>query len=47
LFSCRWSVEDSTLTLTWLDTTYGPHLGVPEEVFQTAFYMTESFERQK
>ncbi len=32
--------------MTWLDTTYGGYKGTPEEVFQTAFYMTVEFERQ-
>jgi hypothetical protein len=40
----RWSVEGTTLQLTWVDMNYGPRHGIPEEVFQTAFYMTNSFE---
>ena len=42
----RWSVDGNGLTLTWVDTTYGDYQGIPEEVFQTAFYMTTEFERQ-
>jgi len=42
----RWSVDGETLTLTWVDTTYGSHEGIPEEVFQTAFYMSGEFEKQ-
>ena len=42
----RWSVEDDTLRLMWLDTTYGGYKGIPEEVFQRALYMTEEFKRQ-
>ena len=41
----RWSVDDDTLRLTWLDTTYGGYKGIPEEVFQRALYMTEEFVR--
>jgi hypothetical protein len=40
----RWSVVGDTLSLTWLDTTYGGYEGIPEKVFQTAFYMTATFE---
>ena len=43
----RWSIDGDTLTLTWLDTTYGSYEGIPEEVFQRAFYMTGRFERQE
>jgi hypothetical protein len=42
----RWSVVRDTLTLTWVDTTYGSYKGIPEEVFQTAFYMSGEFEKQ-
>ena len=43
----RWSVDGKTLTLSWVDTTYGSHKGIPEEVFQTAFYMAGEFEKQE
>jgi hypothetical protein len=39
-------VDGDTLTLTWLETTYGDYKGIPEEVFQTAFYMSGEFEKQ-
>jgi hypothetical protein len=41
----RWSVRRNDLTLTWQKTTYPPHLGIPEEVFQRALYMTAEFKR--
>ena len=41
----RWSVDGNYLTLTWQKTTYPPHLGIPEEVFQRALYMTARFKR--
>jgi hypothetical protein len=40
----RWSVKGDTLTLKWLDTTYGANSGIPEEVFQRALYMTGKFQ---
>ena len=33
------------LMLTWQKTTYPPHMGSPEEVFQRALYMTAKFKR--
>jgi len=42
----RWDVEGDTLAIEWLDTTYPDHQGIPEEVFQRAFYMSRPFERQ-
>jgi hypothetical protein len=42
----RWSVDRDRLSLTWIETTYGGYRGIPEEVFQTAFYMTATFESQ-
>jgi hypothetical protein len=41
----RWVVEGESLKLTWLDTTYGPNKGIPEQVFQRALYMTADFRR--
>ena len=41
----RWSVDGRYLTLTWQKTTYPPHMGIPEEVFQRALYMTAKFKR--
>jgi Tol biopolymer transport system component len=41
----RWSVNGDTLSLTWLDGTFPPFKGVPDEVIQTALYMTADFER--
>jgi hypothetical protein len=43
----RWSVDGKTLELEWLDTTYEPYQGIPEEVFQRAFYQTAEFEKQE
>jgi len=42
----RWSVEGDTLTIEWIETTYPDLGGVPEEVFQRAFYQSGTFERQ-
>lgn len=42
----QWSVVGDTLTLTWLKTTEAPYKGIPDEVFQRALYMTQSFKRQ-
>jgi hypothetical protein len=41
-----WSVDGDTPTLTWVGTIYGSTQGIPEEVFQRAFYMTEKFENR-
>ncbi len=41
----RWAVEGEALKLTWLETTYEPNNGIPEEVFQRALYMTADFRR--
>ena len=41
----RWSVDGKDLTLTWQKTTYPPHMGIPEEVFQRALYMTAKFRK--
>jgi hypothetical protein len=41
----RWSVDGDTLRLTWVDTTYGSYKGIPEEVFQRAFYMSGEFKK--
>ena len=41
----RWSVDGQDLTLTWQKTSYPPHTGIPEEVFQRALYMTAKFKR--
>ena len=43
----RWSVDGDTLELEWLDTTYGGYQGIPEEVFQRAFYQTAEFDKQE
>ena len=43
----RWSMDGDTLTLKRVDTTYGSYKGIPEEVFQTAFYMSREFEKQE
>ena len=41
----RWSVDGNYLALTWQKTTYPPHRGIPEEVYQRALYMTAKFKR--
>lgn len=41
----RWSVDGKYLKLTWQNSTYPPHIGIPEEVFQRALYMTARFKR--
>jgi hypothetical protein len=41
----RWSVNNDLLSLSWTRTTYEPHKGIPEEVFQRALYMTADFHR--
>jgi hypothetical protein len=40
-----WSASGDVLELTWLETTYPPHKGIPEEVFQRALYETADFRR--
>jgi hypothetical protein len=41
----RWSLDGKSLRLKWQKTTYPPHMGIPEEVFQRALYMTAKFKR--
>ena len=41
----RWSIDGKYLRLKWQKTTYPPHMGIPEEVFQTALYTTAKFKR--
>jgi hypothetical protein len=43
----RWSVDGNTLTLTFVESIgIPPYQGIPEEVFQRAFYTAAPFERQ-
>jgi hypothetical protein len=42
----RWSIQGGTLRLTLLRDT-GPNSGIPDEVYQRAFYMAAPFQRQK
>jgi hypothetical protein len=42
----RWSIQGGTLRLTLLRDT-GPGAGIPDEVFQRAFYTAAPFQRQK
>jgi hypothetical protein len=42
----RWSIQGGTLRLTLLRDT-GPGSGIPDEVFQRAFYTAVPFQRQK
>ena len=39
----RWSVSSKALTLRWLKTTEPDVMGIPDEVFQRALYMTRKF----
>lgn len=41
----RWSVTGGVLTLRWLKTTEPPVMGIPDEVFQRALYMTRKFSK--
>ena len=41
----RWSVSGRALTLRWLETTEPDVMGIPDEVFQRALYMTRTFSR--
>jgi hypothetical protein len=41
----RWSVSGGALTLRWLGTTEPDVMGIPDEVFQRALYMTQKFSR--
>lgn len=43
----EWAIEGDTLTLEWKSTTLPGYNGVPDEVYQRALYMTESFTRQE
>lgn len=42
----RWDVDHNTLTLHFVQSTLPSYRGIPDEVFQRALYMTESFTRQ-
>lgn len=42
----RWTVDGDTLKLEFVEGTMPPYEGIPDEVFQRALYMTESFTRQ-
>lgn len=39
----RWSVSGGALKLRWLRTTEPDFMGIPDEVFQRALYMTRTF----
>ncbi len=41
----RWAVTGDTLTVTFLSDTFPPGEGIPERVYQTAFYMSSPFLR--
>jgi hypothetical protein len=41
----RWSGKGDSLSLTWLEGTIPPS-GIPDEVYQTALYMTADFQRE-
>ena len=42
----RWRVQDNKLTLQFVRSTLPAYRGIPDEVFQRALYMTETFTRQ-
>jgi hypothetical protein len=46
LVTYRWSIQGGTLRLTLLHDT-GPDTGIPDEVFQRAFYTAAPFQRQQ
>jgi hypothetical protein len=43
----RWSVQGGTLRLTFVGDTLGPSNGIPDQVYQRAFYTAAPFQRQK
>lgn len=42
----RWTVEGDTLTLEFVKSTMPTYEGIPDEVFQRALYMTETFTKE-
>ena len=42
----RWQVAEDTLTLRFVKSTLPAYRGIPDEVFQRALYMTDTFSRQ-
>ena len=42
----RWTVDGDTLSLEFVKGTMPPYEGIPDEVYQRALYMTETFTRQ-
>lgn len=42
----RWQVHNDTLILHFVKSTLPGYRGIPDEVFQRALYMTETFTRQ-
>src|SRR5262249_14100808 len=43
----RWSVQGGMLRLTFVGDTMGPNRGIPDHVFQRAFYTAAPFQRRK
>ena len=43
----RWSVQAGVLRLTFVGDTMGPVKGIPDHVYQRAFYTAAAFQRQK
>ena len=41
-----WEVDGDTLRLAYAESTLPSHNGVPDEVYQRALYMTETFTRR-
>ena len=43
----RWSVQGGTLRLTFVGDTVSPYNGIPDQVYQRAFYTAAPFQRKK
>ena len=43
----RWSVQGGTLRLTFVGDTVSPYNGIPDQVYQRAFYTAAPFQRRK
>ena len=43
----RWSVQGGMLRLTFVGDTMGPNKGIPDHVYQRAFYTAAPFQRRK
>ena len=43
----RWSIQGGMLRLTFVGDTMGPNKGIPDHVYQRAFYTAAPFQRRK